>query len=227
MTTEPVAGDDYMAYESPAFIETPEEIEYEMRSAEGAMWTGGRLVIGIGAFFFASLAFAYFYLRSTNSENLWRPNDITAPTAVGAAIFAFVVAGALLNGYGTRRLRRGETLDWEVSGWIAISCAIVALGLQVWELTQLPFFPGSSGYASCFVGWAVMNVALLLAGLYWLETLLARWLRLRRALVEDGGPARSTMPVARLFRANLEACWYFWAFMAVVELFFWLVFYVI
>jgi heme/copper-type cytochrome/quinol oxidase subunit 3 len=227
MTTEPVAGDDYMAYEAPTFIETPEEIEYEMRSAEGAMWTAGRLVIGIGAFFFASLAFAYFYLRSTNSENLWRPGDITAPTAIGAGVFAFVVAGALLNGYGTARLRRGDTLDWEVSAWITILGGIVALGLQVWELTQLPFFPGSSGYASCFIGWAVMNVALLLVGLYWLETLLARWLRLRRAVVEDGGPARSSMPVARLFRANLEACWYFWAFMAVVELFFWLLFYVI
>jgi heme/copper-type cytochrome/quinol oxidase subunit 3 len=227
MTTEPVAGDDYLAYEAPTLIETPEEIEYEMRSAEGAMWTAGRLVIGIGAFFFASLAFAYFYLRSTNSENLWRPDGITAPTAIGAAVFAFVVAGALLNGYGTVRLRRGDTLDWEVSAWIAILGGIVALGLQVWELTQLPFFPGSSGYASCFVGWAVMNVALLLVGLYWLETLLARWLRLRRAVVEDGGPVRSSMPVARLFRANLEACWYFWAFMAVVELFFWLLFYVI
>ena len=34
------------------------------------------------------------------------------------------------------------------------------------------------------------------------------------------------MPVARLFRANLEACWYFWAFIA-VELFFWLLFYVL
>ena len=227
MTTEPVSGDDYMAYEAPTLIETPEEIEYEMRSAEGAMWTAGRLVIGIGAFFFASLAFAYFYLRSTNSENLWRPDDITAPTAIGAAVFAFVVAGALLNWYGTMRLRRGDTLDWEVSAWIAILGGIVALGLQVWELTQLPFFPGSSGYASCFIGWAVMNVALLLVGLYWLETLLARWLRLRRAVVEDGGPVRSSMPVARLFRANLEACWYFWAFMALVELFFWLLFYVI
>jgi heme/copper-type cytochrome/quinol oxidase subunit 3 len=227
MTTEPVSGDDYMAYEAPTLIETPEEIEYEMRSAEGAMWTGGRLIIGIATFFYASLAFAYFYLRSTNSENLWRPDDVTAPTAIGAAIFAFVAASALLHRYGTARLRRGETLDWEVAGWITLVGGFVALGLQVWELTQLPFFPGSSGYASCFIGWAVMNIVLLLCGLYWLETLLARWLRLRRAVGEDGGPTHSTMPVARLFRANLEACWYFWAFMAVVELFFWLLFYVI
>ena len=78
--------------------ETPEEIEYEMRSAEGAMWTGARLVIAIAAFFFASLAFAYFYLRSADNADLWRPHGITAPTATGAAILAFMVAAAGLAG---------------------------------------------------------------------------------------------------------------------------------
>ena len=72
-----------------------------------------------------------------------------------------------------------------------------------------------------------MNIALLLAGVYWLETLLARWLRLRRAVTEDGGASRSTLPVARLFRANLEGCSYFWGFIALVEVLFWLLFYVI
>jgi heme/copper-type cytochrome/quinol oxidase subunit 3 len=227
MTTGPIAGDDYLAYEAPTLRETPEEIEYEMRSAEGAMWTGGRLLIGLVTFAFAALAFAYFYLRSTNSEDLWRPRGITAPTDIGAAIFAVATASALLIGYGTMRLRKGQTLDWEVAGWITVLGGLVAIGLQVWELTQLPFFPGSSGYASCFIAWAVMNIALLLGGLYWLETLLARWMRLRRAVTEDGGPAGSTMPVARLFRANLEGCWSFWAFIAFVSLLFWLMFYVV
>ena len=157
-----------------------------MRSAEGAVWTGGRLVIGITAFFFASLAFAYFYLRSTNSDDLWRPHQ-PGPHGDGGTVFAIVVASALLNGYGRRRLEQGDTLDWEVSGWIAVLGGLVAVGLQVWQLTQLPFFPGSSGYASCFIAWAGMNIALLLAGVYWLETLLARWFRLRRAVTEDGG----------------------------------------
>jgi heme/copper-type cytochrome/quinol oxidase subunit 3 len=219
MTTEPLS--------TPTFRETPEEIEYEMRSAEGAMWTGGRLVIGIAAFAFASLAFAYFYLRSVNSEDLWRPHGVTAPTDIGAAIFAVVLGSALLNAYGTVRLRRGETLDWEVAGWTSVLGGLVAIGLQAWQLTQLPFFPGSSGYTSCFIGWVVMNIAMLLGGVYWLETLLARWLRLRRAVTEDGGPSRSNLPVARLFRANLEGCSYFWGFMAVVSLLFWVLFYVI
>ena len=107
-----------------------------------------------------------------------------------------------------------------------LSC-IGAVGLQIFQLTQLPFFPGSSGYASCFVGWAPMNVVLLLSGAYWLETLLARQLRLRRAVAEDGGMARSSLPAVRLFRVSLEGCTYYWVFIALVELFFWVLFYVL
>jgi len=87
---------------------------------------------------------------------------------------------------------------------------LVAIGLQVWQLTQLPFYPGSSGYASCFIGWAALNIALLLGGVYWLETLLARWLRLRRAVTEDGGavPSLSAAGPGRLgSRRRLSLPW--------------------
>jgi hypothetical protein len=207
--------------------ETPEEIAFELRAQEGALWTGGRLVIGIWVFAFASLAFAYFYLRSANNEDLWRPGGITAPTGVGAAIFALTVACALLGLLGVRRIRAGVSLDWEVAGWTSVLGALVAIGLQVWQLTELPFFPGSSGYASCFIGWAVMNIVLLLTGIYWLETLLARQARLRRALREDGGTAQSTLPAARMFRASLEGCAYYWGFIGLVATLFWVLFYVL
>ena len=41
-----------------------------------------------------------------------------------------------------------------------------------------------------------------------------------------GGRPSSTLPVARLFRANLKGCTYFWGFIALVSLFFWVLFYV-
>ncbi len=207
--------------------ETPEEIAFELRAQEGALWTGGRLLIGIWAFAFAALAFAYFYLRSANDENLWRPKGITAPTATGAAIFAITVAAALLVQYGERRFRENETLDWQVAGWTAVLGGLVVIGLQIWQLTALPFFPGSSGYASCFIAWAAMNIALVLCGTYWLETILAREIRLRRAISQDGGAPGSALPVARLFRANLNGCNYFWGFIGLVSLLFWLLFYVV
>ena len=71
-----------------------------------------------------------------------------------------------------------------------------------------------------------MNIVFVLAGAYWLETILAREIRLRRAMAQDGGGPLS-LPVARLFRANLNGCTYFWGFIALVALFFWALFYVV
>jgi heme/copper-type cytochrome/quinol oxidase subunit 3 len=211
----------------PQLKETPEEIAFELRAQEGALWTGGKLVVGIWAFAFAALAFAYFYLRSANNEDLWRPGGITAPSGTGAAIFAITVASALLIQYGQRRFRANETLDWQVAGWTAVAGGLLAIALQVWQLTDLSFFPGSSGYASCFIAWAIMNIVFLLSGVYWIETILAREIRLRRAMAQDGGAPGSTLPVARILRVNLSGCTYYWGFIALVSLFFWVLFYVI
>lgn len=158
---------------NPALMERSEELAYELRGQEGAIWTGGRLLMGIATFAFASLAFAYFYLRSANNEGLWRPHSVTAPTSYGTGIFAVSVACTLLNVYGTLRMRKGIVVDWEVSGWVAVTGLLIAVSLQILQLRVLPFYPGSSGYASCFLGWAVMNCGLLLVSAYWLETVLA------------------------------------------------------
>ncbi len=93
MPQNPVDNQKFESF--PELKETPEEIAFELRAQEGALWTGSRVLIGIWAFAFAALAFAYFYLRSANNQDLWRPRGITAPTGVGAAIFAITVASAL------------------------------------------------------------------------------------------------------------------------------------
>ncbi len=204
---------------------TPEEAAYEARAAEGALWTGGRLVIAIFAFACAALAFAYFYLRSSNSDHLWRPHGVTAPTATGAAIMAFTVVAALVHYYGIRRVRGGGVLDWEVAAWTALFGGLIALGLQCWEFTDLPFFPGSSGYASTFIGWAVFDCLLLVSACYWTETLLARHVRLRRARAEEGGD-RDAVLTPRITRVNIVSSGHFWLFVAFVGVFFWVFFYV-
>lgn len=211
---------------TPVLVETSEEIAYELRAAEGATWTGSRLVVGIVAFAFASLAFAYFYLRSANNDNLWRPTGAGAPSDLGAAVFAFTVAAGALAVFGNRRLRSGDSVDWMVAGWLTVTAGLTVCGLQIFELTRLSFFPGSSGYASCFIAWAAMNVVLVLSATYWTETLLARALRLRRALTEEGATS-ATPPVERLHRANSDGSTLFWGFVAVVGAFFWILFYVI
>lgn len=210
----------------PQLSETPEEVEYELRAQEGSLWTGTRLLIGVVAFAFASLAFAYFYLRSSNNEDLWRPHGVTASTAIGAAIFALTVAGAFLMAFGSRRLRQGAHADWQVTGWTVVLVGLAIVSIQIFELTKIPFYPGSSGYASCFIAWAVMNITLILGSTYWIETLLARHIRLRRALAEEGA-RDAALPAERLFRANAEGCTLFWEFVALIALLFWLFFYVV
>lgn len=216
-----------MATHAAGYQETPEEIAYELRSAESALWIGSRFLIGIAAFVYASLAFAYFYLRSANNMGLWRPGHVTAPTALGAAILAFTLATFACAAYGMYRFRRNEPMDWIVAGWTGVLLGALALGLQIYELTRLPFYPGSSGYASVFIGWGAINIGALLLSVYWLETLLARAHRLKREVVNDGGLARSTLPTARLFRANLEGATYVWGFVALASLFFWIFFYAV
>ncbi|MGH8981876.1 MAG: hypothetical protein ACRDWE_12815 [Acidimicrobiales bacterium] len=205
-------------------LSTPEERAYEARAAENSIWSGGRLMMGIYAFAFAALAFAYFYLRSTNSEELWRPNGVTAPTGLGAAIMASTVFATVLVAVGLRRFRRDLFSDWMVSGWTAVLAGLVALALQILEMTNLPFHPGVGGYTSVFVGWTGMNLLLLISGIYWMETLLARHVRLRRALSEEGATPTSQF-TSRLFRVNVETCADFWLFIAAVSIFFWVFMY--
>ncbi len=194
--------------------ESPEEREFELRAQIGSIWSGGRLFIGMYTFLIASLVFSYFYLRSSNNGMLWRPHGQHAPIAYGVAVYLFTVATALLANVGQRRLRKGDVTDFQVAGWTGVLSGVVGLIVQCWQLTKLGFFPGASGYTSTFIGFAVINIMSLVIGTYWLETTLARSLRMRRELGGDK-PELSTAPTARQFRAGVASMAYFWGFLAV------------
>jgi hypothetical protein len=206
--------------------ETPEEVEFELRAQIGAIWSGGRLFIGMYAFLMASLAFAYFYLRTANNGLLWRPHNVTAPTSWGWAIFSLEFTTALLVLFGQVRLRKGAVLDWQVAGWVGVLCGLGALFAQIWEFQAVPFYPGSSGYASTFIGWAVINIMTIILGTYWLETTLARSHRLRREIAVEN-PILSKDPKARVFRANVSSMTYFWTFIALSGALFLALFYIL
>jgi heme/copper-type cytochrome/quinol oxidase subunit 3 len=194
---------------------TSEEREFELRAHIGAYWSGGRLFIGMYTFLIASLVFSYFYLRSSNNGQLWRPHHVTAPLAYGWAIAICTVLTSCLAIFGQSRLRRGAVNDWQVAGWTGVATGILGLFFQCWELTRLGFFPGSSGYASTFIGFAVINIISIVASTYWLETTLARSLHLRT--IRGGiNPELSDAPLARAFRADVASMTYFQGFLVIV-----------
>ncbi|HVA53534.1 MAG TPA: hypothetical protein VNF05_08465 [Acidimicrobiales bacterium] len=212
--------------ESQNVSETPEEREFELRAHIGSVWSGGRLFIAMYTFLDASLIFSYFYLRSSNNGLLWRPNHVTAPTSYGWAIYSLVLLATLMAFYGRTRLRKGGVLDWQMACWIGVFAGLIALLLQIWEFTAVPFAPGSSGYSSTFIGFACENIMTLVLVTYWIETALARSYRIRKEIGGDQ-PLMSMHPSAQSFRANVSAMTYFLGFTALASTLLFAMFYLL
>lgn len=202
-----------------------EQLHHDM--GLGAIWTGSRLLIGSTTFLFAGIAFAYFYLQSLDTHGLFDPHGQSASTLVGSLILGAVILSAVISNYSVARLRRGYSFDWQVGSVGSILLGLLAVGLQIWELTRLDFLPGASGYAGVYIAFVPVYSAVLFLSMYWLETLVARSVRSRRVLAQDGGAGLSKLPMAENFRANVDAFNYFWNYMVLISVIFFVIFYVL
>jgi len=138
--------------------------------------------------------------RSSNNGLLWRPDHVTAPTAYGWTIYTLVLLAALMAIFGQARLRKGSVSEWQVAVWVGVAASLLALFLQVWEFTAVPFYPGSSGYASTFIGYSVINILTIFIVLYWLETTVARSLRMNKEIGGVAPQLRCTLRRSRFAR---------------------------
>src|SRR5260370_25155790 len=75
---------------------------------------------------------------------------------------------------GLTQIKTGHKGAWLNSAMVALAAGLGAIGLQVWQLLNLPFFPGSAGFASVFVGATPVFVIVVLAAMIWLEPLIMR-----------------------------------------------------
>jgi hypothetical protein len=92
---------------------------------------------------------------------------------------------------------------------------------------NLPFYPGSSGYSSDFVSFYPVFAVVVLAAMFWLETLLARSRFIPGISFLEQPPTYTEAFAVQWFQANLSALTLTWNFIAVMAVLFWVLFYVI
>jgi heme/copper-type cytochrome/quinol oxidase subunit 3 len=203
-----------------------EDEGYYHESALNATWTGSRLAIGGLAFLFGSFVFAYFYLRSLNSEGRWQGSGFVHPSLwMGTTIMLLAVLSAAVHYFVLQRIKAGRKSEWQIGGLVALGLGLAAVAMQVYQLVDLPFPPGSSGYASVFVGFYPVFLVTQLAVLLWLEMLLARSRYIPALSFVEQPPTYAETYVVQRFQASLSAFSTVWSFMALMAILFWLLFY--
>lgn len=221
-------SEKYIPQSDQASAGTIEEAGFYHETALNATWTGSRLAIGGLAFLFGAFLFSYFYLRSLNSGGRWMGSGYHPPNVImGTFIMMLVLTSSAVHYAGLQQIKAGRKRVWQVLGLVALALGLTAVTLQILELLYLPFYPGSSGFSSVFVGFYPVFTVILLAGLLWLEMLLARSRSISAIAFVEQPPTYQEAFALQRFQANLSAFNLIWAFLALMAVLFWVLFYVI
>jgi heme/copper-type cytochrome/quinol oxidase subunit 3 len=146
---------------------------------ERNLWLGARVIAGVTIMFFLAFVFAYFYLRSLNNADRFRPPDVDAPDRYGAAIVLLFTVSAVSLVYAAEAARRSR--DWLAAAGASLALGLAGCVVQVVEYAHVGFRPLAGGWASVFIGWTVFFTVFVLFTMYWVEILLAEGLRNRGA----------------------------------------------
>jgi heme/copper-type cytochrome/quinol oxidase subunit 3 len=204
-----------------------EEAGFYHEAALNAAWTGSRFAIGALAFLYGAFAFAYFYLRSVNSEGRWKGSGYHAPQmGYGVTILVLVLLSAVVQYVGLQRIKAGAKGVWQVAALAALLLGLAAVALQIVQLLSLPFQPGSSGFSSVFVDTYPVLLVSWLGAMLWLEMLVMRARPLAPISFLEQPPTYAEAFAVQRFQSSLSAFTLIWNFMGIVTLFFFLLFYV-
>jgi heme/copper-type cytochrome/quinol oxidase subunit 3 len=217
---------DAAAESSTEVAAAAEDEGFYHESALNAAWTGSRLAIGGLTFLFGCFAFAYFYLRSLNSSGRWQGSGFVHPSLwLGTTIMLLAVISAGVHYAGLERIKAGRKASWQIGALVAMALGLAAVAMQIYQLVDLPFPPGSSGYSSVFVGFYPVLLTIQLAVLLWLEILLARSRFVPAMSFVEQPPTISETYAVQRFQASLSAFSTVWNYLALVAAVFWLLFY--
>jgi hypothetical protein len=205
-----------------------EEAGFHHEAALNAAWTGSRLAIGGMTFLYGCFVFAFFYLRSLNSHGMWYPAGFTGPKMwSGTLIVALVVASALVQYLVLQGLKAGRKSPWIAGATLALVLGVGAVGLQLWQLTQEPFYPASSGMASVFTGGTPVFLTIWFCVMIWLEILIMQARQIPEISFVEQPPTYAEAFHVQRFQARLSAFTVVWNYVALVAVLFWLLFYVV
>ena len=196
------------------------DLSLERASIRGAYWTGSRLFVALSAMLFGSGVFAYFYLHSLDNDALWRAQGQRPSDFISIPVLAMVLVGTALFWFYTWSWQAGRartnSADWRVACGTATALFLAAGITQLASMTGLGWAPGSSGYASVYVATMPLFAIYCLVTAYWLETLLARSLRVRWVLSPEGSNRDDRIQVA--FAGSAVGAKAFVVFVAVVAI---------
>jgi heme/copper-type cytochrome/quinol oxidase subunit 3 len=204
-----------------------EEAGFYHEAALNAAWTGSRFAVGGLAFLYGCFSFAYFYLRSVNSSGRWKGSGFHAPQlGYGVTILVLVLLSALVQYVGLQRIKAGSKSAWQAAALVALLLGVAAVVVQILQLLSLPFQPGSSGFSSVFTDTYPVLLVSWLGAMLWLEILVMRVRPLTPMSFVEQPPTYAEAFAVQRFQSSLSAFTLIWNFMAVVTLFFFLLFYV-
>jgi heme/copper-type cytochrome/quinol oxidase subunit 3 len=204
-----------------------EEAGFYHEAALNAAWTGARFAIGALSFLYGAFAFAYFYLRSVNSNGRWHGSGYHAPPiGYGVTILILVVASAAVQYVALQRIKAGAKRVWQLGALAALVLGVVAVALQIVELLNLPFQPGSSGFSSVFTGAYPVLLVSWLAAMIWLEILIMRVRPLPDISFVEQPPTYAEAFAVQRVQSSMSAFTLIWNYLAIVTVFFFLLFYV-
>jgi heme/copper-type cytochrome/quinol oxidase subunit 3 len=225
---------DQLAYDGTGY----EVVEQEPPELLGRnLVSASYLMAGATAFFFIAFVFAYFYLRSVNNGDMWKPSGVDASVAWGTVVVACYVASALIVRLGVNDHRALRRAQWRLKGVVALLVGVAGLVLQVIAWTHEGFGPADGGFASVYFGWTAFLFLFVLGTLLWLEMTVATSLRYRK--IETGAPppghasgdphrtAHDIREPLSLVRAELVGLSFFWTFLAAIAVVSWIILYLI